>query len=575
MTGIDGGTSGRSGRLTRALTALAVFGATVLVLRPALDGQFLTWDDDVMLAGNPAFRGLGWPQLRWMLTTTLLGHYMPLTWMSFGVSYVVGGMDPWGYHLASLLLHGLNAALATCLAWRLIGAATTDLRTAPGPVGSPALLALGAGVAGLAWGIHPLRAEPVAWATDRGDLLSGAFALTAVLAYARGVPASGHLAWRPWGWAALGAMALALLSKETAVVLPAALLVLDGYPLRRSDPWHRLVREKVPFLALAAVGTVVALAARSSGARFSTAVEYGAAARVAMVGHSLWYYAWTGLVPLDLAPYHEPPLRVDILVPRFLIPTLATAALTVAVVVARRRLPAALAAWMAYALVLLPVTGIVHSGSHLVAERYSYLPTIGFAMLLGGMAVAAAQAWRGAGRRRLAGAVALLAVTLALPTWATLAWRHSANWRDTLTMWQVSAAADPDCRLCAVNLAAAHFNAGQAEAAERWARRAIELWPGRGTPHHLLGAALLVQGRDREAEAELLEAVRLAPQLGAAHRELGRLYDRQGRAGQAVAAFRQALAAGAPVADTQALLADALRRGGGHVDGRDPPSAPR
>jgi tetratricopeptide (TPR) repeat protein len=553
----------RPERSIRVLLALVVSLLTLLIFLPALDGQFLAWDDDTMLARNHAYRGLGWPQVRWMVSTTLLGHYMPLTWMSFGLSYLVGGMDPWGYHLASALLHAVNAALLTCLAWTLLRAAFAGPRVSDRPGRDalpPAAMGLGAAVAALAWSVHPLRAEPVAWATDRGDLLSGTFSLVAVLAYVRGADAPDGFTWRPWGWLALAAYAAALLSKETAVTLPVALLVLDAYPLRRSAPWRRLVREKAPFFALAATGAAVAIAARSIGARFSTAEEYGLSGRIAMVGHSLWHYLTVALFPLDLAPYHEPPLRIDLFAPVFLVPLFGTALVTVVAVAGRRRHPAVLAAWTWYGLSLLPVAGIVHSGSHLVAERYSYLPTVGFALLLGGAVVAAVHGWRTSPTRRLGGGALIAAIAVALPTWGVLAWHHSGSWRDTVTMWTVSAEADPDCRLCAVNLAAAYVNANQPAEAERWARRAVDLWPGRGRPRHLLGAALLLQGRDAEAERELVEAVRAAPGLGEAHRELGRLYDRTGRPDAAAAAFRRALAAGSPAAETQALLADVLKR---------------
>jgi Flp pilus assembly protein TadD len=134
-----------------------------------------------------------------------------------------------------------------------------------------------------------------------------------------------------------------------------------------------------------------------------------------------------------------------------------------------------------------------------------------------------------------------------------VAWRHSASWHDTLTLWQVSAAADPNCGLCALNLAGAYFNEDRTAEAETWSRRAIKLWPGRGSPHHRLGAALLVQDRDAEAERELLEAVRLAPSLAEAHRELGRVYARGGRTAEANDALERALALGAPRAEIESL----------------------
>ena len=82
---------------------------TLAAFVPALRGQFLDWDDVVNLVDNPHYRGLGPAQIKWMFTSTLMGHYIPLTWMSFGLNYVLGGMNPWGYHLVNLLLHATNA----------------------------------------------------------------------------------------------------------------------------------------------------------------------------------------------------------------------------------------------------------------------------------------------------------------------------------------------------------------------------------------------------------------------------------------------------------------------------------
>jgi tetratricopeptide (TPR) repeat protein len=533
--------------------ALAVGLAAALTFLPVLHGQFLSWDDDIMLTDNPAYRGLGPAQLAWMATTTRMGHYMPLTWLTFGATYVAAGMNPWAYHVGSLLLHALDAALVTWLAWRLIvlALARDGTRAGLAPV---APVMIGATVAGLAFAIHPLRAESVAWITDRSDLLCAAFVLLALLAYLRALDGAGALRWRPWGILALSAMVAALLSKEIAVTLPAVLLVLDAYPLRRRVGWAQRLREKWPFLVLALAGAVVAVLARSAGARFSPLQEYGVGARLAMAAHSLWYFVATTVWPRGLAPFHEPPVHVDPLAARFLGPALAVVAVTAGLVLLRQRWPAGLAAWVAYAAALLPVSGLVHSGSQLVAERYGYLPGVALALLLGGAAAAAVRAASGRPGRRTAAAALLALLALVFVEWAIVARAHARSWRDGFTFWQVSAAADPSCRLCVLNLSSEHFNAGRFAEAEAWARRAIPLWPDRGTPHHRLGAALLMQGRDAEAEQELREAIRLAPRLAEAHRELGRLYARQGRAAEAATAMREALLLGISPAEVEAVL---------------------
>ena len=103
--------------------ALLVSALALLPFLPTLDGQFLNWDDGINFVTNPGFRGLGWPELRWMATSTLLGHWVPLTWLSLGINYALGGLDPWGYHLGNLLLHAANVAMFYVVARRSLAAA--------------------------------------------------------------------------------------------------------------------------------------------------------------------------------------------------------------------------------------------------------------------------------------------------------------------------------------------------------------------------------------------------------------------------------------------------------------------
>ena len=168
--------------------------------------QFVNWDDEVNLVSNPHFRGLGWSQLRWMFGNTLGGHYIPVTWLSFGLDYVMWGMRPAGYHATSVVLHAANAILFYLVALRLLRSAVQA---------DPRSLAFGAAAAALLFSLHPLRVESVAWATERRDVLMGFFALLCVVAYLRAAD-RGRLGalHRGWYWAAVGLFGLALLSKS-------------------------------------------------------------------------------------------------------------------------------------------------------------------------------------------------------------------------------------------------------------------------------------------------------------------------------------------------------------------------
>src|SRR5512144_805294 len=114
------------------LVPLGIAIVVVVAFFPALHNGFVSLDDRRNFIDNDAFRGLGAAQLRWMWTTTLMGHYIPLSWMTLGLDYVVWGMNPAGYHATSVLLHAANAVALYFLARRLFALAAN-----PAPGESP------------------------------------------------------------------------------------------------------------------------------------------------------------------------------------------------------------------------------------------------------------------------------------------------------------------------------------------------------------------------------------------------------------------------------------------------------
>ena len=166
---------GRAARLASYLIPGLVAVITFIVFSPALRNGFVNWDDLETLVENQNFRGFTWSHLRWMFTTFHLGHYQPLSWLTFSLDYLLWGMDAFGYHLTNILLHSANAVLFYFVTLRLLEIAT--------PISSAVVLMLAAGFSALVFAIHPLRVESVAWATERRDVLSGFFLLLAVLSY--------------------------------------------------------------------------------------------------------------------------------------------------------------------------------------------------------------------------------------------------------------------------------------------------------------------------------------------------------------------------------------------------------
>ena len=539
----------RAAWLAPALVALA----TIAVFSGALRNGFVNWDDNVNFLTNPHYRGLGWANLRWMFTTLLLGHYQPLTWLSFALDHLFWGMDPFGYHLTNILLHAANAALFYAVAYWLIS------RLSAPPAGRRAIPPrLAAVLAALLFAVHPLRVESVAWATERKDVLSGFFYLAAVYAYLRWHEAAGRPAgnWRAVCWSAFAA---ALLAKSMAATLPVVLLIMDIYPLRRlpAEPgrWfagksRSVWREKTPFLVLVAVTATVEYMAESRADAIAIA---GAAARGAKACYGLIFYLWKTIWPAGLSPLYEDPLRLDPLAWPFPACAALVVLITGSLFLFRRRWPAGLAAWVCYAATLAPVLGLVSFGAQLVADRYSYLSCLPWPLLA---ASGLAWAWP---RSRPWGRILLgWGTGLALAGLSVLTWRQLHVWHDSETLWRYTMALRPGSYLARHNLGGTLDEQGRLEEAIALYRQALRILPTHAESHYGWGRDLDIAGRTEEAIAHYREALRLKPGCVEARSDLGLALAEQGKTDEAVAQFRAALELKPDDAVTHSNLGKAL-----------------
>src|SRR2546427_8432752 len=479
-----------------------------------------------------------------MFTTTLMGHYIPVTWLSFGLDYVLWGMQPAGYHFTNLLLHAANAVLFYWVARRLLAAAQPDTsRTA---------LRAGAAVAALFFAVHPLRAESVAWATERRDVLSALLFLTCVLTYLRAASAEGARRRRLLALS-VAAFAGAVLAKSIVMTLPLLLVVIDWYPLGRLRPlpWSRQARgvllEKVPFLVVGAVGAAVSYWAVRHNELLTSSTKYPLPSRVAMALYSLVFYLSKTVLPIDLSPLYELPPRVDPLAPQFLSAAIVALLLSVTLLALAGRWPAGLAAGAWYAIVLAPVGRLVHAGFQLAHDRYSYLSCLGFAVLVGG-GVAWLVGAHASGRLRpphFRASCAALGVLLT--TLAALTWLQRQVWRDSESLWTHAMLVTPECSICHDNYGAAIVNRERKDPSDALIAighflRALALKPDREKPYGGLGLALLQLNRPLDAEAPLRRAVAQYPTETGPLNNLGMALTQQGRFDEAVPFLRRAVA---------------------------------
>lgn len=512
-----------------ALAALALF----LV---SMKGGFLNWDDAQSLVNNHDYRGLGRAQLNWMFTAFNMGPYTPLTWMTFGLDYLLWGMNPAGYHLTSVLLHCGGAAVFFLLARELLSLSSGLGVKAPE-------VSLAAAFAALVFALHPLRAESVSWLSGRHDIIATLFYCWAALAYTRA--RRGRAAPELWRGQVLplALFLCALLAKGTAVTLPLALLLLDIYPLRRlpADPrlWLKAgnrgaLLEKSPYFALSVIFGLIAFLGQDAVGALVPVGAFSVRARLAQALYGLGFYPLKTLAPFGLSPLYRLPEGISLLDGRVLLPAAAALLFSAgALLAAFRRLPSAAAAWAFYLLTVWPVLGAVKINAQSAADRYAYLTCLGFAALAGGALLAARTSGKTLPRR--AGTAAALAVLVAL---SALCWRQQVTWRDSEVLWRHALALDPQLEIAHCNLGFVLAEKGRLGEAEGHYREALRINPAIHRASVSIAGILLARGRLGEAAAVYREQLRRFPDFAQAYNNLGLILADQGKTAEAVKQYR-------------------------------------
>jgi tetratricopeptide (TPR) repeat protein len=548
-------------KLAGWLPPLLIFLLTVTAFFPALDNGFVDLDDDSNFLTNPRYRGLGWAQLRWMFTTFHMGHYQPLSWVTLALDYLFWGMNPFGYHLTNVLLHALNAVVFYFLCARLLSLA---MKVAADNFG----LRASAGVAALLFAVHPLRVESVAWVTERRDVLSGLFFLLTLLWYLKAATAETKESRRKWLALTLFVYLLSLLSKAIGMTVPAVLLILDVYPLKRlgwgQGRWFgREARwvwlEKAPFVLLAGGAAWLAFLAQNYIGAMIRLVDYGAVERLAQIFYNLAFYIWKTVAPFKLLPLYEIPWDFDPWHWSYIASALAVVGSTAALFFFRRRWPAGLAAGLYYAAMILPVSGIAQSGIQLAGDRYSYLSCLGWAILISGGLLFLWE--RRLGRSRMTFAFASGAVVLVVAGLGFLTWKQTQVWHDSETLLSYVLNVNSRSKVAHNNFGNILFNRGQVDEAIKHYRGALQVDPYYTFVHFNLAEALSAQGKLDEATQHYREAIRLPGPMKArvaAYTGLGLLLNNQGKSDQAIKSYRQALELDPTFNPAHVNLGDAL-----------------
>lgn len=531
-----------------ALVAAGLVALTIVAFIPALNAEFLRYDDQILITDNPAYRGFAAENLRFMFTAKTLGHYQPLTWLSYAADYAMWGMNAKGYHLTNVLLHAVNAVLVYMLTLRLFGIAARSSKPTQEPrkanTGAPGVVAIvSAAVAAALFAVHPLRVESVAWVTERRDVLSAAFLLGAALLYVRSVNLDRPgLRSVPLYLGCIGLLTLSLLSKAWGMSFFVLMLVVDWYPLGRLRPstWVKdalsLVVEKIPMIVLGLAAAAMAGTAQNEALAAKTIEEWGVSERVVQAFYGLAFYMRKTVAPFDLSPLYQLPIDLNPFEPRYVAAYAIVLSAVIAALALARRVPALLAAGLIYGVCVAPVLGVFQSGDQFVADRYSYLACIPFAMLIGagGMWAAKQQARL---KPVLVAAAAIVTVGLCV-----LTYRQSEHWRDTEALWRQAAAAEPSA-IGLTNLGLElDYQKKPVEAIKAYVE-AVQLDETDGRAWYAMGNALRNIKQYEHAENAYKEAIAHMPQAYVPLVNLGTMYlNDLDRPADAVEMYRRAIA---------------------------------
>jgi tetratricopeptide (TPR) repeat protein len=391
--------------------------ATLAVYGPVRGFAFVNYDDNAFILDNLRMQeGLTLRNLGWAFTVSVAANWHPLTVITHLLDCSLYGLDAGGHHLTNLLLHAANVALLHRLLRRL---------------------SLSEGAALLAaalFAVHPLNVESVAWVAERKNVLSTLFLLLALSTYVSYARTRSRRSYA----ATLVLFTAGLMSKAMLVTVPLLLVLFDLWPLRRASlasagaalrDLVRLLPEKIPFLVLSLVMSVLTVATQGEsgalgglgGFPIGARLQNAAVSYLAYVGQTLW--------PVDLSVFYPHP-GTKIGGGTSLV---AAAVLIGATAVAwrqRTRRPWVLVGWLWYLVTLLPVIGIVQVGAQARADRYAYVPLVGLFLVVASLV-------EEAGRRSLAGRAAVYAAGALAVLVLSVACRSQVMvWRETRTLFE-------------------------------------------------------------------------------------------------------------------------------------------
>ncbi len=388
--------------------------ATIVVYFFSLSNNFIALDDPYVIYNNLALRAINLHTLKEIFSRYDPELYIPLTFFSFQIDYLIGGLHPFQYHLTNLLLHIANALFVAWIGLLLLKNRTTAL------------------LCGLLFALHPINVEVVAWATSRKEVLSAFFALSSMICYL--YYRSNGKRW-PY-YLGLLLFALALLSKVNVFVLPLLLLLIDWFLGRRMN--RSTLIDKIPFILLSTVFVCVGLFPKLSIFSSTTMVE-----KVLMAAKSTIFYWQKFLVPIHLSVLYPNANSISLASWDFLVSLVLFVAVVVVVLYSLRRTKYIAFAFGFFLVSIGPtllhfnrnaaIQSASAGGIQFASDHYMYIPAIGFFLIIAfacSRLLEYTKTREGIGREIVLGIISCVLISLGI-----LSFLQSRVWKDSETLF--------------------------------------------------------------------------------------------------------------------------------------------
>jgi len=508
---------------------------TAAVFSPVLFHEFINYDDTDYITENPKVLS-GWTKegLAWAFKTRLHAHWHPLTWLSHMTDYALFGSNPMGHHLTSLLLHLANTVILFWVFYRMTGAVYQSAFMA-------ALFA-----------IHPLHVETVAWTADRKDVLCAFFWLTGLWLYVRYTEKPTV----PRYLLIIMVFVLSLMAKSMAVTLPLVLLILDFWPLNRFEPNRNNTLKTIKNARISRLTHSPLFARIAEKAILFILLIAGAGAAIGVMRHELpslktfikimpsqvhisnaliSYVSYMGkmLRPVDLSIVYPYFTNIPLLYAAGA--GMLLAALTVLFFRKRITYPYLWAGWLWYLVTLLPAVGIIKSGPHSPADRYTYLPIIGLFIIIAWGIPDMFSKWK---KKNVILAIMATATLIVL---AVLSWIQVGHWKNSETVFKHAIRTNPYNWIAHNNLGNTLARRGKIDEAIFYYNASLSIKPNNAKAQNNMGAVLIRKGKIDEAVDHLGKAITLKPRFPEARYNMGDALARKGKYEEAARHFKKAL----------------------------------